>query len=352
MFTAKWPKVLGCNPFGYGVLDEYFSAPEVLSNRVYLEKKVDPTNNEPLDFHHVPVLADEVLTALSPQAGELFVDGTLGGGGHTEMLLRAGAHVIGLDQDKTALRHTSDLLAKYGEAFHPVHANFRDLVKVLKDLAIYEIDGLLLDVGVSSHQLDVASRGFSFQNNGPLDMRMDQSSGVSAADIVNTADVEELIRIFRQYGEEPSAVRIARHLVEVRQKKTLSTTRELASAVEEILPRRGKKHPATQIFQALRIAVNDELGVLESILHEAPHFLKKEARFAVITFHSLEDRLVKQNFRTYSQPTLDRPEWPAAKPNPDCIYHLLHRKSITVSTDELTRNPRSRSARLRAVIKI
>jgi 16S rRNA (cytosine1402-N4)-methyltransferase len=279
----------------------------------------------------------------------MFVDGTLGGGGHTEALLRAGAHVIGLDQDADALSHTTARLASFGEAFHPVRANFRDLARVLSELGISKIDGLLLDIGVSSHQLDTATRGFSFQADGPLDMRMDQSAPRTAADLVNTADVEELIRIFRRYGEEPSAVRIAKHLVGVRENRPFSTTGQLAGAVEAILPRRGKRHPATQIFQALRIAVNDELGALESILKAAPDILNSGARFAVITFHSLEDRLVKQDFRSRSQETLDRPEWPAPRPNPACVYHQINRKSITASTTELQRNPRARSARLRAV---
>jgi len=304
------------------------------------------------EFHHVPVLADEVLAALAPQPGELFVDGTLGGGSHTELLLRAGAHVIGLDQDATALRHASERLKPFGEAFHPVKANFRNLAQVLHDLGIPSIDGLLLDVGVSSHQLDTAERGFSFQSDGPLDMRMDRSAALTAAQLVNTADIEELIRIFRKYGEEPSAVRIARHLIAVRQKQRFSTTAQLADAVAAILPRRGKRHPATQIFQALRIAVNDELGALEAALQLAPTLLKTGARFAVITFHSLEDRLVKQDFRTRSQRTVDRPEWPAARRNPACVYDELHRKSITASPGELSRNPRARSARLRAIRKL
>ncbi|MEO7931606.1 MAG: 16S rRNA (cytosine(1402)-N(4))-methyltransferase RsmH [Chthoniobacterales bacterium] len=313
---------------------------------------MDSSPQDAAGFHHVPVLAEEVLTALAPQPGELFVDGTLGGGGHSESLLRAGAHVIGLDQDATALAHASERLRNFGEAFHPVRANFRDLRTVLNDLGIGKIDGLLLDIGVSSHQLDTASRGFSFQSDGPLDMRMDQSAPMTAADLVNTADVEELIRIFRKYGEEPSSVRIAKHLVEIRQTQPFSTTAQLAAAVESILPRRGKRHPATQIFQALRIAVNDELGALEAILNNAPAPLNKGARFAVITFHSLEDRLVKQDFRARSQATLDRPEWAAPRPNPAHVYQPINRKSITASTSELSSNPRARSARLRAVQKI
>jgi len=303
-------------------------------------------------FRHLPVLLDESLEALQPAPGKIIVDGTLGGGGHAEAFLTKGAQVIGLDQDEDALRAATARLVRFGEAFHPVKANFRDLASVLADLQIEKIDGLLLDIGVSSHQLDTPARGFSFQNEGPLDMRMDQRSGRSAADWVNHSELEELIAIFRRYGEEPASVRIARHLVNERQKQPFITTTQLAGAVAVVHPRRGKKHPATQIFQALRIAVNDELGALETLLSQAPDLLAEGARFAVITFHSLEDRMVKQDFRTRSQAWLDRPEWSAPRANPACVYRLLQRKSLTASKDELTNNPRARSARLRVVEKL
>ncbi len=349
MFSAKWPKVLGCDPEAVaGLARNRFTAPK--AGRIPpTDQTVNLPQNQPGGFHHLPVLAEEVMAALAPRTGELFVDGTLGGGGHTELLLQAGAHVIGLDRDGAALAHAQARLAKYGEAFHPVRANFRDLPSVLHDLAIDQIDGILLDIGVSSHQLDTATRGFSFQADGPLDMRMDISNGPTAADLVNGADVAELIRIFREYGEEPQAGRIARSLVGLRGDKPFATTGELAAAVASVVPRRGKKHPATHVFQALRIAVNDELGALESILRDAPGILKSGARFAVITFHSLEDRIVKQDFRKRSDAFLDRPEWPAPQPNPDCVYRLLQRKSITATPTELAINPRARSARLRAV---
>ena len=351
MFTAKWPTALDSNSTRFGASTGFFFAEPNVAPSLLLEKPVE-TPDSPHSFHHIPVLAQEVFNALRPKSGGIFVDGTLGGGGHSERLLQAGARVIGLDQDESALRCATERLRSYGEAFHPVRANFRDLGSVLDDLGVDQIDGLLLDIGVSSHQLDTAERGFSFQSDGPLDMRMNRSAPLTAADLVNTANIEELIFIFRKYGEEPSAARIAKHLVEVRRDEPFSTTSQLASAVESILPRRGRKHPATQVFQALRIAVNDELGALEAVLDIAPTRLKTGARFAVITFHSLEDRLVKQDFRRRSQTTIDRPEWPASKPNPACVYRLLNRKSITASPVELTQNPRARSARLRAVEKI
>lgn len=303
------------------------------------------------EFRHVPVLLREVTEALRPGPGKIFLDGTLGGGGHSEALLAAGAQVIALDQDDDALGHASKKLRRFGDAFHPVKANFRDLDRVLKDLALPAVDGLLLDIGVSSHQLDAAGRGFSFQNNGPLDMRMNRSQGLTAADWVNTMDADELKRIFREFGEEPNAGRIARKIAARRDLRPFTETADLASVIGEVVPRRGRRHPATQVFQALRIAVNDELGALTAALEKAPRLLAAGGRFAVITFHSLEDRLVKNDFRQRSQEWLDRPEWPAPRPNPECIYRLISRKSIEAGEEELTANPRARSARLRVAEK-
>lgn len=302
--------------------------------------------------YHVPVLAREVVEALRPAPGKLIVDGTLGGGGHAELLLRAGAHVIALDQDDEALAFAKNRLGRFGEAFHPVKSNFRYVDRVLADLSVGKIDGMLLDIGVSSHQLDEAERGFSFQTNGPLDMRMDRTQPTSAADVVNGAGLEEMVRIFRVYGEADNALRIARKLVARRAVKPFVDTADLAATVEEVSPRRGRKHPATQIFQALRIAVNDELGALMDALAKVPGLLNTGGRFAVITFHSLEDRMVKNNFRDHSQPFLDRPEWPAPRPNPGCFYRLVTRKGITASDEELTANPRARSATLRIAERI
>ncbi|HEY5751628.1 MAG TPA: 16S rRNA (cytosine(1402)-N(4))-methyltransferase RsmH [Chthoniobacterales bacterium] len=299
--------------------------------------------------YHTPVLAREIVEALQPAPGKLIVDGTLGGGGHTELFLRAGAQVIGMDQDDEALAFAKNRLEQFGEAFHPVKSNFRHIDRVLAELAVEKVDGVLLDIGVSSHQLDEAERGFSFQANGPLDMRMDRTQPRSAADIVNGADLEEMVRIFRVYGEAENAVRIARKLIVRRAVKPFVDTADLAAAVEEVSPRRGRKHPATQIFQALRIAVNDELGALADALEKVPALLNTGGRFGVITFHSLEDRMVKNNFRDHSQPVLDRPEWPAPRPNPDCFYRLVSRKGITASEEERTANPRARSATLRIV---
>jgi len=307
----------------------------------------------PDDYFHTTVLLKETLEALAPRAGGLYVDGTVGGGGHSLGLLEAGAHVIGLDQDVEALDFAKEKrLHRYGERFHPVQANFSRLGEVLAELHVTEVDGVLLDLGVSSWQLDTAARGFSFMRDGNLDMRMDQSGGETAADVVNTAPEAELVRIFREYGEEPNARRIAGGIVKWRERKQFETTMELALAVEGVSPRRSRIHPATRVFQALRIAVNGEMEALESALGQAPAALKPGGRMAIITFHSLEDRMVKDFFKVRSTAELDRPEWPAPRPNPEYIFKAVTRKPVTAGAEEQQSNPRSRSAKLRAVEKL
>jgi len=302
-------------------------------------------------FHHEPVLLAQTLALLAPAPGELFVDGTLGGGGHTEALLEAGARVIGLDQDPQALAFARERLARFGDRFQAVRANFETVSAVLDGLGVGQIDGALLDIGVSSWQLDAPERGFSFQENGPLDMRMDPEGPVTAADLVNHAPEEELIRIFREYGEESDARRIAQQIVRDREVRPLETTLELAASVEKVHPRRGRAHPATKVFQALRIAVNRELDVLQAALVAFSARLASGGRLGVITFHSLEDRIVKTYFKTGSQEWLDRPEWPAPRRNPAFQFRLLTPKPAIASEEEQARNPRSRSAKLRVALK-
>ncbi|HEX4085108.1 MAG TPA: 16S rRNA (cytosine(1402)-N(4))-methyltransferase RsmH [Chthoniobacteraceae bacterium] len=307
----------------------------------------------PDDHFHTSVLLKEVVEALAPKPGETFVDCTLGGGGHSEALLEAGARVIGLDQDPDALAFAKERrLRRFESQFQPARANFSQLGAVLDGMGIAQVDGILIDLGVSSWQLDTAERGFSFMREGPLDMRMNPEEGATAADLVNTASAPELARIFREYGEEPNARRIATHLVSARLVHPFQTTMQLALAVEKASPRRSRVHPATRVFQALRIAVNRELEVLESVLAAAPARLAPGGRMAIISFHSLEDRLVKEFFKLHSMPELDRPEWPAPRPNPDYIFDALTRKPVIAGAEEQQRNPRSRSAKLRAVIKI
>jgi len=308
-----------------------------------------PRANPDAACWHRPVLRDEVLALLQPAPGRVFLDGTLGGGGHAESLLAAGARVVGLDRDRESLEHATARLAGFGGRFTPVPANFADAPVVPAVLAAAPYDGALLDLGVSSHQLDTPDRGFSFRHDGPLDMRMDASAGEPAALVVNAADEAELTRLFRDYGEEPQARRAARAIVAERERLPFTRTGQLAALIEKVLGRRGRVHPATRVFQALRIAVNDELGSLGRALVAIPPLLKAGARFVVITFHSLEDRAVKTFFRAGSEQWLDRPEWPAPRPNPDWRFRDLTRKPLAAAEEETNRNPRARSARLRAV---
>ncbi len=303
--------------------------------------------------YHRPVMLAEVLAVLAPSPGRLIVDGTLGGGGHANALLAAGAKIIGLDRDGGAIGYCIQHLVVYdADSVRLLRANYRDLNAVLDQLKIDKVDGLLLDLGVSSAQLDRAERGFSFQRTGPLDMRMDQSSGESAADLVNGATLDELTQIFRRYGEEPAAARVASAIVRARNTRPLIDTLALARVVESVIPKRGPRHPATKVFQALRIAVNDELGALNAGLAAAAERLRPGGRLAVITFHSLEDRVVKNFARETTAPTIDRPEWPGPRPNPRYAFRTLSKRAIQPSAAEQRDNPRSRSAKLRALERI
>lgn len=302
--------------------------------------------------YHAPVLLREVLDALRPAPGLRIVDCTLGGGGHTEALLEAGASVIGVDQDPEAIDFASERLSSFGEAFMALRCGFSEAPARLRELGVGSVDGVLMDLGVSSHQLDTPSRGFSFRADGPLDMRMNPQGPVTAADLVNTASAEQLERMFRQYGEEPNSRRIARHLVKVRAVCPIRTTLELAEAVESVVPRRGKTHPATRVFQALRMAVNRELEVLEEALKGLSGMLAPGGRMAVISFHSLEDRVVKRFFQTHTTAVIDRVEWSEPRVNPDCIFKKVTGKPQVATDEEVAANPRSRSAKLRVVEKL
>jgi 16S rRNA (cytosine1402-N4)-methyltransferase len=305
------------------------------------------------DFiYHRPVLAAEVIELLAPRPGALIVDATCGGGGHTEAILRAGADVLALDQDPGAIRHAGDQLSEFGGRVTLRQSNFREADKILDELGIAQIGGALLDLGVSSRQLENAERGFSLMRNGPLDMRMDPRRDLTAAEIVNHYSEEELTQLFRDLGEEPAARRIASRLVKLRKITPFQQTLSLAHAIEKIVGRHGRRHPATQIFQALRMAVNDELGALDEGLRVLTARLETGARIAVITFHSLEDRIVKNFFRDRSREWLDRPEWPAPKRNPQYELRLITSKPVEPAETEQRNNPRSRSAKLRVAEKI
>lgn len=302
--------------------------------------------------YHVSVMPEEVVAFLRPAPGLIFLDGTAGGGGHTEKFLQHGAEVVALDQDKDAIEHCRQRLAPYSHRLHLVETNFEKAGEALDSLGIPAVGGALLDVGVSSHQLDTAERGFAMMKDGPLDMRMSRQNPVSAADLVNTASAAELARIFREYGEEPRANQIAARLVLIREQRPLETTFDLAAAVTSVIPRTGPRHPATKIFQALRIAVNDELGVIPRGLAAISERLAHGARLAVISFHSLEDRIVKNYFRDRSTEWIDRPEWPEPRRNPNRIFRLLTPRPIDASGEEVSANPRARSAKLRVVERL
>ena len=289
----------------------YLAAPETTSELEDFPMPADPTSSG----YHEPVLIKEVLEQLRPAPGMVILDGTLGGGGHTKAMAEAGATVVATDQDPEAIAAAGDTLRGYEGRVFIQRANFSEIERVLSGLAIEKLNGALLDLGVSSHQLDTPERGFSFQQEGPLDMRMGQSIKQTAAEVVNSMDAAELASIFHQYGEEPRARQIAAHLVRVRKTRPFETTLQLADAVCEIIPRRGPRHPATRVFQALRMHVNDELGALRRALLEIPSRLAPGAHFAVITFHSLEDRIVKVFFREHSREWIDRPEWPEPRRN-------------------------------------
>ncbi len=302
---------------------------------------------------HVPVLLDEVLSGLAVRAGGRYIDGTVGGGGHSEAILNAAPYVqlLGLDADPEAISRAALRLAPFGSRVKLVNANFSQLARVAHDNDFEQVDGIVLDLGLSSDQLDDPDRGFGFIAGGPLDMRFDPGAGESAADLVNTLDQDELADVIYRYGEEPASRRIARAIVAAR---PIVTAQQLADVIERAVGRapRGRIHPATLTFQALRIAVNDELGALMSVLPQAVGLLRPGGRLAVIAFHSLEDRIVKEYFRSVSrarapQPD-DRPDQVIRPP----VLREITRKPLVPGEAEVERNPRARSAKLRIVERV
>jgi 16S rRNA (cytosine1402-N4)-methyltransferase len=286
---------------------------------------------------HIPVMTAEVLHALRPEQGGLFVDCTVGLGGHSRALLEAGAtRIIGLDRDPEALARARATLAPWGDRVELVHADYRALDSVLDDRRIAHVDGALADLGVSSMQFDAAGRGFSFQRDEPLDMRMDQSAGETAADLVARSSESELADAIYQYGEERFSRRIARAIVDTRGDAPIATTGQLAAIVRRSVPHRGYQRidPATRTFQALRIWVNHELDGLDRFVETVVRRLRAAARLVVITFHSLEDRVVKHTLRALQQR--------------DGLVQVLTKKPLIAGDDEVRANPRARSAKLRA----
>ena len=296
---------------------------------------------------HIPVLYEEVLAGLQPRSGGWYIDATLGAGGHAKGILAAShpdGRLLGLDADPGALSFASKVLEPFGDRVLLRSANFRQLGEVVRAHGIEEVDGILMDLGLSSRQLDDAERGFSFNQDGPLDMRLDPDRGQSAADLVNQLAQADLADLLWQYGEERQSRRIARAITAAR---PLATTGQLADLVARTVGRREKIHPATRTFQALRIAVNDELDALSQALPQARDLLRPGGRLAVIAFHSLEDRLVKQFYRQEARDCVCPPELPVCACQHQATLRVLTSKPVRPTAGETARNPRSRSARLR-----
>jgi len=302
---------------------------------------------------HRPVLLQEVVNGLSVTTGKTYVDATLGFGGHSGAIIASGGDVIGIDQDKTALASATKRLGTANEHFTTVRGNFRDIDTLVTGETLD--GGILADIGVSSYQLDIAERGFSFKNSGPLDMRMDTSATLTASTIVNEWDERDIAKIIREYGEEKFSGRIAKRITLARAEKHIETTAELAEIVAGAIPRKfwpDHISPATKTFQAIRIAVNDELGALEEFLPKAVDLLIPGARLAVITFHSLEDRIVKEFMRARANPCTCPKEFPKCICGKVADVKLVTRKPITATEEEIKGNPRSRSAKLRILEKL
>lgn len=305
-------------------------------------------------FEHLSVMPEEVLHWLQPKADGIYLDGTLGGAGHSRLILEAapGCRLIGLDRDPAALQKATEVLDQFGEQVSLQHATFDQAAGVLQQLGVESLDGMLLDLGVSSHQLDTPERGFSFRHDAPLDMRMNPQTGITAAEVVNQAEAEELTRIFFAYGEERFSRRIVRRIIARREEEPITRTSELAQLVRDAIPG-GKKpsriHPATRVFQALRVHVNQELDQVRDGVAAGLELLKPGGRMVVISFHSLEDRIVKQLFRDQAKGCICPPKLPICQCNNVPKVKLLTRKGQRAGVEEIEVNSRSRSAILRAV---
>ena len=301
---------------------------------------------------HQPVLYHEIIHALQPKNNGQYVDGTLGAGGHARGILEACApdgRLLGMDVDPQALALARETLAPYGERARLIQASYDSLAEILLEIGWEAVDGILLDLGLSSMQLDTPERGFSFQQDAPLDMRFAPASPTTAADLVNTLQKDELADLIYRYGEERASRRIAQAIVKAR---PLRTTLQLAAVIESVLPRRGRVHPATRTFQALRIAVNQELERIENVLPQAVAALRSGGRLAIISFHSLEDRIVKESYRRESKDLVNPPYERIYEVEKNATLKEINRKVIIPGEAEIQANPRARSAKLRVVEKL
>ena len=310
-----------------------------------------------MEFIHKSVLLDECIDSLNIKPDGIYVDGTLGGAGHSLEIVRRldGGKLVAFDQDMDAIENARIKLAEYMDRVILIHSNFENLGEKLDENGITGIDGLLLDLGVSSYQLDTPERGFSYMHDAPLDMRMDKSLTESAWDIINRYSEAELSDIIRNYGEENWHARIAAFIVERRREKPIETTFELVDIIKAAVPRKARDenlHPAKRTFQAIRIAVNRELDVIEKVIREATEKMNRGGVIAIITFHSLEDRIVKNVFRDLSAGCICPPEFPVCTCNTVAKLKLLTKKPIISSKEELEENPRARSAKLRCAVRL
>lgn len=307
------------------------------------------------EFKHIPVLFEETIDSLNIKPDGIYVDGTAGGGGHSEAILKrlTTGKLISIDQDPDAIKACTERLSKYPGSII-LRGNFSSMKSLVNSVGIEAVDGVLMDIGVSSYQLDTPERGFSYHTEAPLDMRMSQE-GTSAKDLVNNLSWQELAKIISDYGEDKSAVRIAKGIVKAREKKEIETTTELADIIRESVPaavRRGEGHPARKTFQALRIAVNGELDVLKQGMADAFDLLAPEGRLSIITFHSLEDRIVKKQMNAWCQGCTCPPDFPICVCGKTPRGKLINKKGVAPSPEELLKNPRARSSRLRTIEKI
>lgn len=306
-----------------------------------------------MEFQHYSVLLNETIEQLHIKPDGIYLDGTLGGGGHAEAVLGRlsdKGRLFGFDQDEAAIKAASERLSPFGDKVSIIRNNYRNAVAVLKELGVDGLDGIVLDLGVSSYQFDTAERGFSYRYDTALDMRMDQRSTLSAKEIVNGYLESELFHIIKDYGEEPFAKNIAKHIVREREKKEITTTFELNEVIKNAIPakmRQGGGHPSKRTYQALRIECNHELEVLRDSLDEMISFLRPGGRICIITFHSLEDRIVKTAFRTNESPCICPPEFPVCTCGRISKGRVITKKPILPSKEELEANNRSKSAKLR-----
>lgn len=311
-----------------------------------------------MEFHHVSVLLDECIDNLNIKPDGVYVDCTMGGAGHSKEIVKRLSKdglFIGFDQDINAINTAKERLSEYSDRVKFVHSNFQNLKNELEKIGVYKVDGVLADLGVSSHQLDEADRGFSYMQDAPLDMRMDIRCSFSAYDVVNTYSEAELSKIIKDYGEDNWSKRIAKFIVEGRKEKNIETTGELVEIIKKAIPKKARidgPHPAKRTFQAIRIEVNNELGVITEMIDDAASIMNEGGRICIITFHSLEDRIVKNAFRDLATDCICPPHIPICQCDKEALVKVITRKPILPTDKEIEENPRSRSAKLRVAERI